>query len=116
MYVLFDELEKLGINVSKTLPRFMGDENFYKKFLKKFADDFNIGELKKELDEADFDASIVTVHTLKGITANLGIESLYVIANDMLNCLRSGDMEKARVLFFELEDEYKIIAKVIKAY
>ena len=70
-------LEELGVDLDATLPRFLGNKNFYLKMLAKFLDDPNYDLLEKSLQEQDYETAFRAVHTLKGVSVNMGLNLLY---------------------------------------
>lgn len=106
-------LEDYGADVKNTLERFMGNESLYKKFLKKFIDDKNIFSLKKSVDETNYEDSLKYAHTLKGITANLGITPMYTILDKMVSDIRNNDFDSINNLYSALDEEYQEICTLI---
>jgi len=70
-----------GIHVKEGLARLMGNEKLYKDLLKSFRlkNTEVIETLKRNLENHDYQANMRIVHTIKGISSNLGI-------NDLANC------------------------------
>lgn len=61
----------------------MGDEELYLEYLEKFPENQNIIELRKAVDASDCDKGDEEVHTLKGVTLNLGLLPLADVCMDM---------------------------------
>lgn len=65
-----------GADVEGTLHRFMGNEALFSKFLLKFKDDTNYGGLMESLDRGNYEEAFKFAHTLKGVSANLGLDPI----------------------------------------
>lgn len=63
-----------GADVEGTLHRFMGNEALFLKFLLKFRDDQNYAGLTECLDQGNYEEAFKYAHTLKGVSANLGLD------------------------------------------
>ena len=90
------QLEENGADVEGTLKRFMGNEALYMKFIMKFLDDKNFEGIKSNLEKNDFEGAYVSAHTLKGVTANLGLNPVYGVAtqiSDMLKGKAPGEID-----------------------
>lgn len=97
-------LEEAGMEVDVVLKRFMGNEAMYQKFLLKFVDDKNYEGLVADIEKRDYEEAFKKAHTLKGVTANLGIEPVRSVAARITDLLRNKKEEDQ--VDSEL-DEYK---------
>lgn len=102
-----------GVDYEGTIERFANNLDMYIKFLNKFCDDQNFIALQESVKNKDFENMLTHVHTLKGVTGNLGLIKLYNICSNMTNELRAGNGEKAMVLAVDLEKEYANITQTI---
>ncbi len=84
-------LEENGADVEGTIRRFMGNEAVYQKFLGKFLSNPNYGELEQHLKERDYQSAYVSAHTLKGVAANLGLNTLYEATSNLVEELRDKE-------------------------
>lgn len=73
---LKQKLIENGADVEGTLHRFMGNEALFSKFLLKFKDDKNYAGLTESLDQGNYEEAFKFAHTLKGVSANLGLEPI----------------------------------------
>ncbi len=71
---LKQKLIENGADVEGTLHRFMGNEALFSKFLLKFKDDKNYAGLTECLDQGNYEEAFKYAHTLKGVSANLGLD------------------------------------------
>lgn len=102
-----------GVDYEGTIERFGNNLDMYIKFLNKFCDDKNFIGLQESVKNKDFENMLIHVHTLKGITGNMGLTKLYNICSDMTNQLRADDGEQAMALSVDLEEEYANITQAI---
>lgn len=87
----------VGGNYEETLGRFLDEERIL-KFLKMFLKDTSIPDLKKNMQEENYDEAFRAAHTLKGVASNLGMTVLQREANEMTEALRGRDIEAAKSL------------------
>ncbi len=104
---LLDRLEDMGAEVEDTLDRLMGDEEMYLEYLMKLPENQNIIELRKAIDEKDYNKAEREVHTLKGVALNLGLLPLVDVCMDMLLDFRAGKSEEAAAQIDEVEECFK---------
>lgn len=113
------QLEENGADVEATLKRFMGNEALYMKFIMKFLDDKNFAGIKENLEKKDYEAAYVSAHTLKGVTANLGLDPVYKVVSQVSDMLKGKspeeiDLEKLEVLRGQLEEEYSRFIRILE--
>lgn len=100
---LMEELKGLGVNVDEALERVMGDQELYVMMLGMFLSSVEENPISREdFGGGDLDGLIKRVHTLKGITGNLGLTPLFNGYTESLGLLRSGDAESARGVYERL--------------
>lgn len=110
---ILDLLKEKGNDVDGALRRFVGNENMYVKFLKRFADDTSYPALKDAVEKVDLGNAFVAVHTLKGVAGNLGLTKVYEIATEMTDKLRVRSDENLAADFEKLSEEYKAVLEII---
>lgn len=114
-------LVECGADVNTALGRFMGNENMYQKFLGKFLSDTNYERLGQYLQAGDYEEAYKCAHALKGVTGNLGLDSLFHKVSDLVEELRgkaSTDVDAAKVdaLWQELKNVYEQFQEIIREY
>lgn len=114
--LMFDELKALGVDVQAAVERFMGNGALYKKFLGKFAkaprDEYYV---PVDFDAENYEKVLAKAHTIKGVTANLGIDPLYKAYDEIVTLLRDGEIEEARrILEKTIPVQNEIIACIEK--
>lgn len=108
---LLEELSNLGVDVKDGLERVMGDTSLYEMMLGMFVDAVNNNPISlADFDGDDLDGLIKSIHTLKGITGNLGLTPLFQAYNQSLILLRDGKPSPAKKEFEQiLSTQVKII-------
>ena len=88
------QLEENGTDVDTVLKRFLGNEAMYMKFIMKFLDDKSYQGLMESIGNRDYEEAFRSAHTLKGVTANLGIEPVCAAATLITDLLRNKQPEE----------------------
>lgn len=114
------QLEDNGADVDMTLKRFMGNEAIYMKFIMKFLDDKSFEGVKSNLEKKDYEEVFKSAHTLKGVTANLGLDPINAVASQISELLRGKknedsdiEVEKLGKLWIQLEEVYGRFQKIL---
>ncbi len=114
---LLVDLEKVEVDVTKTLSRFMDNEELYLTFLYRFPEEKQFEELKNKVNNREFDEDILVVaHTLKGVTANLGMNSIYQLTAKIMRDVRNSQFGDVEGTFLDLEENYNQICNLIMKY
>ena len=77
------------IDVQDALKRVMNNEKLYAKLLTKFKNDNNLKELEDFLAAGDLEKAKNSVHTLKGLAANLSLLELHKQVLEMENQIKA---------------------------
>lgn len=112
------QLEENGADVDMTLKRFMGNESIYMKFIMKFLDDKSYESIKENLEGKNYEEVFKGAHTLKGVTANLGLDPINAVASELCESLRGKqnsdvDADKINELWKQLEEVYGRFQKIL---
>jgi len=107
-------LEEYGCDTNTALERFLGKEDLYIKFVRKFLDDKSFEQLSEAVSKNDSEYALKSVHTLKGVSGNLGFSALYDVASDMVTKFRAGQNNEAMAEFASLENIYTEIYGIIE--
>lgn len=113
---LLIELEDNGAEVEDVLERLMGDEEMYVHYLSQFPDNKSIVELRQAVDAKDYKKAMGAVHTLKGMTMNLGLLPLTDVCMDMLLDFREGNDEAAAGQIDDVEEEFAKWSEMIQKH
>ena len=95
-------LKNYGIDYDSAVKRFAGNDALYLKFLNRYISDDYIGMVRTAFEGGDHTAMDGEVHKMKGVAANLGLDTVASLANDMMALLRNGEAEKACELLVAL--------------
>ena len=107
--------EEAGIEYSKGLERFMGNDALYQKFLGKFLNDSSFDEFCQALKAGDISQAEKAVHTLKGTAGNLSIMTVYQLADQTVKALRAGAAaDDIRPLAEQLASAYEKVCVAIR--
>lgn len=93
-----EAIKAAGVNVEMLLERSGGSEKLMLRLLKLFLLDNNYEKLKAALEQGDREAALNASHTLKGVTGNLSMDSLYEQTGDQVKAMRAGNWEQAEKL------------------
>ncbi len=106
-------LEAAGIETKLTIERFSGNADLYEQFLQRFPSDDTFGKIGPAFDNGDFDEALAAAHTLKGVSANLGMTRLYKACSDTVALIRAKDPEGAKKSYPEIKNAYDEICALI---
>ena len=109
-----ERLQKSGIDVSDALERFMGNDAFLERFLKKFLSDSNYENLAAAIETGDKEAALIAAHTLKGICGNLSMTGLFELLSKQVVAFRAGDWEKGAEMMPEITNGYEAVVEAIR--
>lgn len=88
------KLEENGADVEATVRRFMGNEAMYQKFLGRFPADPNYESLGKQIEAQDYEEAFKSAHTLKGVSANLGLNPIFTVVSELVEEIRGKKNEE----------------------
>jgi HPt (histidine-containing phosphotransfer) domain-containing protein len=109
--------EKIHINLEEGLKRVMNNGKLYAKLLGKFKTDASFADLAEQITAGDLEKAQVSVHTLKGLAANLSLTWLFERTLDLENqikerALREDALEELKNVYEEtLKKADEVIAK-----
>lgn len=107
-------LEKAGVDFERTMERFMNNEAFYLKFLKRFPTDPNFTALKEALEAKDMEGVERAAHTLKGVSANLGLDPVAEHLNEMVRSVRNNECGNLTEQFEKVQEQYLKFTGIIE--
>lgn len=100
--------ESYGADYHTITGRFMGNELMYMKFLDMFFSDKNMEKLGAALNSGHLVEAFEAAHTLKGITANMGLEPLSKAVCAIVEPLREQrTQENYQALYQVIQSEYE---------
>ena len=83
------KLNEYGANALEGLERCLNNEAFYFKLIDKAINNNSFDNLKKELEEKNYDEAFNIAHSLKGVLGNLSLTPLYEIVFELTELLRA---------------------------
>lgn len=106
-------LKDAGMDTDAALRRFVGSADLYGKFLNKFPEDDNFGKILPAFEKNDFETGLTAVHTLKGVSGNLGLTRLYGACSNTVVLIRAGKYDEAKQSYPELKAAYEEVCTLI---
>ncbi len=103
---------KVDGNYDDVAERFIKEE-LVEKFVLKFSGDNTFNDLKAALGRNDMTEAFRFVHTLKGISANLGFGGLYKASSELTEQLRGcGEPADERLVNSVISEYEKVISAI----
>ncbi len=106
------------IDVEDGLMRVTGNEDLYYRIIMKFYDNNQniVSVVKSTLESREFEDARRLVHTIKGVSGNIGAKSLSVVAQNLEYSVRDRKLEKLEYDFDAFEQEMVNVLNEIKPY
>lgn len=111
--LLWDMLREKGVSVDKALVRMKGDREAYKSFLTEFFADPDFECLDREIEAENAKNAFEYAHGLKGMAANLGLDTVCSKLSVLVEIFRMNEMEGAREAFEELMEACSAITVLL---
>ncbi len=106
---------QFGGNYEDTLRR-LTNEALVSRFLLKFLDDKSYYALLDAITTQKAPEAFAAAHTLKGVTLNLGLTTLYEPTNTLTEALRNGWAENASDLLVPVTEAYNTTVAAIVSF
>lgn len=120
MEPLLDELCAWGCAVDRTLQNLGNDTGLYVKCVRLFALDENFDALARCMRKHDRVGAFEAVHTIKGVTGNLGLTPLFESSCALTDLLREGreitDGARVESLAGDLDVLYAQFKEIVEAH
>lgn len=108
-----DLLSSHGVDVERTLERFLNNEVSFIKYFEKFPEDTNFSQLKKSIDKGDLENAYSYGHTLRGLCANLGLIGINEFLYPLVEDLKKLEYYPEKHLMEKVEERYNELIKII---
>lgn len=99
-------MKENGIDVERTIARLANNEALFIKFFKKFFEETSLDELRKNIEDKQYEEAANSTHTFKGVTGNLGILAMYELLSKMLSDMRNEKYDELESDFETLDKEF----------
>lgn len=90
-----NRLEGLGIDLEGLMERLMSSTDLLERLMKAYLEDKGADKLKEAVEQGDPDAALMASHSLKGLSANLGLTKLHELTSTQCSLFRSGLTDQA---------------------
>ncbi|WP_308008976.1 hypothetical protein [uncultured Fusobacterium sp.] len=107
-------LKNYGNDVDETLNRFCGNENLYKKFIRIFFQRENPEKIREQYKNKEYDQLLISTHTYKGITGNLGLTRLFEMFGEIVNKIRREEYEPVEEMIEKVLEEKENLERALK--
>ncbi|MCR5210118.1 MAG: Hpt domain-containing protein [Lachnospiraceae bacterium] len=108
-------LEEGGIDYADGLARCLNDSSLYERVLEKFPADKSYSKIVESLAAGDAKAAFEAAHTLKGVSANLGLKDLYDSVFVLVESLRNAsDISGAEPLMPPVVSNYDRVIRALE--
>ncbi len=109
----WDMLKERGVNVEKALERMKGNRDTYREFLTEFFGDPDFKELSMAIDQKDVKGAFAYAHGLKGMAANLGLDTVHNKLSVLVEILRLGRFDGAKEAYEEVMEACAMITMLL---
>lgn len=113
---LFEELKALGVDVDGGLKRIGGNETLYKRLLNTFVKSIKGQQISADFDITDYEDVKEKAHAIKGTSGNLSITPVFEAYSEIMDLLRAGKPEEAKVLLEKIIPVQEEILSCIEKY
>lgn len=115
MGILLDKMAAWGCDTKGAMERLCGNEMMYDKFIKTVMADEGFISLRNLLTEEKYEEAFAVAHTLKGVTANMGVTPLLQEVSVMVEKLRAKDYTGWEEICEVIEDKYKEFVEIVQS-
>lgn len=110
---LWDMLRGKGVDVDKALERLKGNKEAYKSFLVEFFEDPDFESLGEEIKAGNARNAFEYAHGLKGMAANLGLDTVHNQLSVLVEILRPGGLEGAAEAYEGVMDACNMVTVLL---
>lgn len=111
---IVEALFQYGCDTETALARFLNNEELYIRFLNKFLEDPSFDGIAPAIDSGNNEEYFESVHTLKGVSGNMGITPVFKLACEMVDKYRAGELDASKAMYGELAKTYNEVLAIIK--
>ena len=107
-------LHKAGINISEGMDRLKLDKATFERLLGTFVADESFAMMCNAIEEKDAPTAHLHAHSLKGVSANLSMTSLYALICPLVTILKAGHFEGLDQLMPPIKESYQQVIDTLK--
>lgn len=111
--LIVEKIRTYGADINGAMCRMLNDKDFYVECISNFLLDDTFKKLKQSLEDNNLSEAFDAAHTLKGVSANLGLTPLYNIVCEMVEPLRKKEVVNYKALYQELEASRDKLAAIM---
>ncbi len=94
-------MNALGVDYEKTMPRFVGDEDFYASIVTNFFEKSPLEGVEELLAKEEYEKAFALVHNAKGVSLNLGMDRLSEYLVPLTEALRNPPYDADLITQYE---------------
>ena len=103
----------LSIDLNTVIARFSGNEALYLRFLRKMPMDPTYFSLVEAVEKKHYSLIEREAHTLKGVAANLGLDSLRYASDGLVQAVRRKEYDEIPALFEIIKFNVKELRRML---
>ncbi|MBF0102656.1 MAG: response regulator [Desulfobacterales bacterium] len=105
-----------GIDIKSGLERVGGQQSVYRNILLKFfkKNQNTVNDIRILLEKNDLQNAVGLVHSLKGVSGNIGANDLYKVASEVEASLKKGDIFLAKSLLDDMDNQLNRVLLAIQ--
>lgn len=111
-----NELIEWGVDWDDLSARFMNNDDLIAKFMFKFLKDQSFIELTAAMEAGSVEDVFKAVHTLKGVSGNLGFKAMLDPVVNLTEITRAGSMEGASEQYALIKEKYEPLMAILNKY
>ena len=103
----------LSIDLNTVIARFSGNEALYLRFFRKMPMDPTYFSLVEAVEKKHYSLIEREAHTLKGVAANLGLDSLRYASDGLVQAVRRKEYDEIPALFEIIKTAHEKMVEVL---
>lgn len=109
------KLKEIGVDVDQVVNRLGGNESLYLKICIQFLQDKSFQQFNQAVTTKDYPNAEIWIHTLKGVSANLGFVNMELLCSTILDKLKTKEYHLLAEDITCLIIEYRTIISILDA-
>lgn len=108
-----NNLRDIGVEVDAVIARLGGNERLYLSICQKFLQDNNFSCLLDAFAAKDYIKTQIHIHTLKGVSANLGFQRLCLLCENAYEDFKKEEVRYYKQNISNISEEYERITTIL---